>query len=148
MEILTFDFVGNRAAEQVERIIKVFEKYGMHGIFTIWSNNMEENDSSQCKDDACWQAFRDAYNSGTVTLGSHSINHLDFREYSEKYGLWEFAESKSIIEEKIGNGCIVEILNWPFESIPDWYQSIEEIGYKAAFGGNTYDLYDNSVKNK
>ena len=97
-----------------------FEQYTMNGIFTIWVSQMNEEESEQCANDACWQIFRDAYNSGLATIGSHSMTHQDFATDSAQDGLKELADSKQIIEEHIGSGYIVNILTWPFESIPSW----------------------------
>lgn len=143
--ILTFD-LGNRSRESITRMLQVFEKYNMHGLFTIWVFGMNDGESVNCPNDSCWQIYRDAYNSGMATIGSHTISHHNFSEVLEKDGLQELAKSKQIIEDNIRNGCVVSILTWPFEAIPSWGNKINTIGFEIAFGGNTYPILRNAAQ--
>lgn len=142
---LTFD-LGNRSGVSITRMLAVFEEYGMHGIFTIMVAQTEEGGSKMCLTNDCLVAFLEAYNSGMATIGSHTITHRDFADVSAEDGLAELAESKRIIEEGIGNGCVVNTLTWPFESIPQWGERIGEVGFEAAFGGNTYPILENAIQ--
>jgi len=144
--LLTFDLAGSDKAVIVPRIVKAFELYGMHGIFNIclWSSEMKKS-PSWCENDECWQNFRDAYNSGTVTIASHSIDHPDFAELSEVAGLMDLEKSRESVEEHIGGDVLVNIIAWPFESVPTWADSVETIGYAVAFGGSTYPISENAV---
>jgi len=142
--VLTFD-LGNASVPAITRIIPVFTRWQMFGIFTIYLDRMNEGQSVLCVNDVCWQAFRDAYLSGYVDIGSHTVTHRDFATLSEAEGLAELATSKSIIEEKIGNDLVVSSLTWPFESVPKWGPDISAIGFNIAFGGNTYPILENSI---
>ena len=142
--VLTFD-VGNGSMIGIHRIITVFTKYQMFGIFTIFVDGMNPEESLKCVNDICWQGYRDAYLSGYVDIGSHTMTHRDFATLTEKEGLAELAVSKNIIEEKIGNGCMVNVLTWPYESVPDWGSDISTIGFTFAFGGNTYPILKNAI---
>ena len=117
----------------------------MFGIFTIYSHGMDPSESISCKGDICWPAYRDAYASGYVTIGSHTLTHRDFATLSADEGLQELSASKALIENKIGHGLVVNILTWPYESVPSWGNQISSIGFKAAFGGNTYPILSNTV---
>jgi hypothetical protein len=148
--ILTFD-MGAHSSQYVPRMLDVFRKYQMFGLFTIYhpSNHSEGMDagSANCPDDRCWEAFRIAYNSGYATIGTHTITHRDFAQVDEKEGMAEIEKSKQIIEENIGNGCEVFLLTWPLESVPSWAKNLKSIGIDLAFGGNTigYGILKNAV---
>jgi peptidoglycan/xylan/chitin deacetylase (PgdA/CDA1 family) len=142
--VLTFD-IGNGSISAINRIIPVFANYQMFGIFTIFVDGMGADESSKCVNDICWQTYRDAYLSGYVDIGSHTMTHRDFATMTEEEGLAELTTSKNIIEENIGNGLIVTTLTWPFESVPEWGPSISSIGFTTAFGGNTYPILENSI---
>jgi hypothetical protein len=146
--ILTFD-LGNNGINSVPRMLEVFRKYQMFGLFTITHYGMDAGTSNLCPDDRCWEAFRIAHNSGYATIGTHTISHSDFSQKDEADGLAELEESKRIIEEKIGNGCEIFILTWPLEAVPVWAQDLKNIGIDIAFGGYTYPILENAVwKNK
>jgi peptidoglycan/xylan/chitin deacetylase (PgdA/CDA1 family) len=142
--VLTFD-MGYNSAKAIHRIIPEFEKYGMFGIFTIFTKFMNEGESVNCVNDACWEAFRYAYLSGYVDIGSHTMTHRDFATLSEKEGMNELANSKETIEEHVGNGCIVSILTWPYESVPKWGKDISQIGFTIAFAGYQYPILQNAM---
>jgi peptidoglycan/xylan/chitin deacetylase (PgdA/CDA1 family) len=142
--VLTFD-IGNGSISAINRIIPVFANYQMFGIFTIFVDGMSAEESSKCVNDICWQTYRDAYLSGYVDIGSHTVHHLDFATLSQEEGLAELITSKNIIEENIGNGCVVTTLTWPFESVPEWGPNISSIGFLTAFGGNTYPILENTI---
>jgi hypothetical protein len=147
--ILTFDLGGHSSQFSVPRVLNVFRKYQMFGLFTIYhpSNPSEGMDagSTYCPDDRCWEAFRIAYNSGYATIGTHTITHRDFAQVDEKEGMAEIQNSINIIEEKIGNGCKVFSLTWPLESVPAWAKNLKSIGIDLAFGGYTYPILENAV---
>jgi peptidoglycan/xylan/chitin deacetylase (PgdA/CDA1 family) len=144
--ILTFD-MGNPEScgpEPVERITNVFNKYNMHGIFTIWTIQMDDDPSRGfCTNNSCWDAYKKATTLGVATMGTHTNSHRDFATLSSREGLRELALSKQKIEEKTNSKC--EVLTWPYESIPEWAKSIDNIGIYTAFGGNTYTMKENAV---
>lgn len=142
--LLTFD-MGNGSLASIERMLKVFQEYKMFGIFTIFTYGMDPSQSVTCKGDICWPAYRDAYASGYATIGSHTLTHRDFATLSASEGLNELAQSKALIESKIGQGLIVNVLTWPFESIPSWGSQISSVGFEAGFGGNTYPILSNTA---
>ncbi len=142
--ILTFD-LGNNGINSVPRMLEVFRKYQMFGLFTITHYGMDAGTSVLCPDDRCWDVFRDAHNSGYVTIGTHTISHADFSLKTREDGLAELTESKRIIEEKIGNGCEVFLLTWPLEAVPSWAKDLKTIGIDIAFGGNTYPILQNAA---
>lgn len=142
--ILTFD-LGNNGINSVPRMIEVFRKYQMFGLFTITHYGMDAATSFYCPDERCWDVYRMAHDSGYATIGTHTITHRDFSLIEESEGLAEIQQSKQIIEEKIGNGCEVFLLTWPFEAIPSWAAKLKDIGIVIAFGGNTYFIPKNTV---
>lgn len=142
--VLTFDLGDN--PNSVERMLEVFQRYNIHGIFTIYSMGMgPENPSSNCLNDACWKEINKAYTSGLATIGSHTLKHRDFAKLSKDVGLEQLLESKNLIETMVGDGCKVNILTWPFESCPEWAKEIKNIGYEAAFGGYSRPILENGI---
>jgi peptidoglycan/xylan/chitin deacetylase (PgdA/CDA1 family) len=152
--LLTFDLGAHSSQVSVPRMLDVFRKYQMFGLFTIYhpsnqSEGMDAGSSFYCPDDRCWEAFRIAYNSGYATIGTHTITHRDFAQVDEKEGMAEIEKSKQIIEENIGNGCEIFLLTWPLESVPSWAKNLKSIGIELAFAGYTYPILENAVwKNK
>jgi peptidoglycan/xylan/chitin deacetylase (PgdA/CDA1 family) len=143
--ILTFDLGNHSSQSSVPRVIEVFRKYQMFGIFAIYHYGMDAGTSILCPDDRCWEAFRIAYNSGYATIGTHTISHRDFTKVDKKDGMAEIQNSINIIEEKIGNGCEVFSLTWPLEAVPSWAEELKSIGIDLAFGGYTYPILQNAV---
>ena len=143
--ILTFDLGDNTSQVKVPRMIEVFRKYQMFGLFTLYHGRMDPGTTVNCPDERCWDAFRTAFLTGYVTIGTHTITHRDFSLLDKETGLAELAESKRIIEEKISNGCEVFILTWPLEAVPTWAAEIKSIGIDIAFAGYTYPILQNAV---
>jgi peptidoglycan/xylan/chitin deacetylase (PgdA/CDA1 family) len=142
--ILTFD-LGNNGINSVPRMLEVFRKYQMFGLFTITHYGMDAGSSVYCPDERCWEVFRMAHESGYVTIGTHTISHRDFSLTDKEAGLAEIAESKRIIEEKMGDDCEVFLLTWPLEAVPSWAKELKTIGIDIAFGGNTYPILQNAA---
>lgn len=142
--ILTFD-LGNNGVNSVPRMLEVFRKYQMFGLFTITHYGMDAGSSAFCPDERCWEVYRMAHESGYVTIGTHTISHQDFSLIGKEKGLTEIAESKRIIEEKMGADCEVFLLTWPLEAVPSWAKELKTIGIEIAFGGNTYPILQNAA---
>ena len=141
--VLTFDIVGEIKSHMVPRIAQTMKKHGMHGILTIKTMNMGSSDC--CPGTCCWEDIRKGYETGVLTIGSHSVYHVSSPLLSKENGLIEFSNSKSIIEEGVGNDITVNILTWPYEDVPTWKDSLTSIGFEIAFAGTVYPLEDNTI---
>jgi peptidoglycan/xylan/chitin deacetylase (PgdA/CDA1 family) len=132
--ILTTDS-GNTSIESVPRMIPVLQKTGMHFISFIWTRYMLASESESCREDICWNTFRDARDSGVFSFGTHSETHRDLALLSQKVGVEDLLTSKKEIEYFLG--VSPQLISWPFESIPTWAPVLAEHGFVGAFAGNS-----------
>lgn len=143
--ILTTDS-GAISRTSLARMVPVLQDTGMHFISLIWTHNMSADESLACTEDACWEAFRQARDSGTFSFGSHSETHRDLALLSKADGFNDLLTSKKKIEDALG--VSPRFLSWPFESVPSWAPDLQEIGFMGAFagGGSRKTMADNVVR--
>ncbi len=138
--ILTSDS-GRSSKGSFSRIIPLFQKleaeYGVspHMMSFIWTNGMTEEETIACKDDACWQMFREVRDSGFFTIGSHTETHRSFGDLGLKDSAWDLREASGKIFLNLG--LRVYGITWPFEVCSPFDPMLENLGYKFAFGGWT-----------
>jgi peptidoglycan/xylan/chitin deacetylase (PgdA/CDA1 family) len=140
--ILTTDS-GNVSQTSLGRMIPVLQDTGMHFISLIWTRYMQANESILCQEDHCWNAFREARDSGVFSFGSHSETHRDFAQLGMEDGLKDLLESKKEIEDSLG--VSPQLISWPFESVPTWANILSDYGFVGAFagGGSRKTMLDN-----
>jgi peptidoglycan/xylan/chitin deacetylase (PgdA/CDA1 family) len=143
--ILTTDS-GNISKTSLGRMIPVLQQTGMHFISLIWTRYMQANESILCKEDICWNTFREARDSGVFSFGSHSESHDHFAQLSQEDGLKDFLESKKEIEDSLG--ISPQLISWPFEEVPEWASILADYGFVGAFagGGSRKTMQDNVIK--
>jgi len=138
--ILTSDS-GRSSKDSFSRIIPLFQRleaeYGVspHMMSFIWTDGMTEAETMACKDDFCWQLFRDVIDSGYFTIGSHTETHRHFNEVTLSDTRWDLTQASSEIYDNLGVN--VYGITWPFENCSPYNPLLEELGYKFAFGGWT-----------
>lgn len=130
--ILTTDS-GSVSKTSLARMIPVLQETGMHFISFLWTRYMRADESITCQEDACWTAFRDALDSGTFSMGTHTETHRDFALLSEADGINDLLESKKEIEDTLG--VSPTLISWPFESVPNWADELRNYGFVGAFAG-------------
>jgi peptidoglycan/xylan/chitin deacetylase (PgdA/CDA1 family) len=130
--ILTTDS-GNVSQPSLARMIPVLQETGMHFISLIWTRYMQSSESTLCQEDVCWNAFREARDSGVFSFGSHTETHRDFALLSREDGLNDLLESKKEIEDSLG--VSPQLISWPFESVPGWADILADYGFAGAFAG-------------
>lgn len=140
--ILTTDS-GNASIVSLPRMIPVLQETGMHFISFIWTRYMLANESISCQEDVCWNAFREARDSGVFSFGTHTESHRDFALLSQADGVSDLLESKKEIEDSLG--VSPQLISWPFESVPAWASSLAEYGFVGAFAGNSRYLMEENV---
>jgi len=142
--ILTTDS-GNVSHTSLERMTPVLQETGMHFISLIWTRFMQANESVLCQGDICWNAFRDAKDSGVFSFGSHSETHRDLALLSPQEGLIDMLDSKKEIEDMLG--ITPQLISWPFESVPSWAPILADHGYVGSFagGGSRKTMLENVV---
>jgi len=136
--ILTSDS-GNPSKESNLSIIEQFSeltaKYGYrpHIQSYIWTFNMTAEESSKCKNDACWESFRNAMNSGFFTFGTHSESH---HEFGLETGEFLYRDLKQSLDEIYENmGIQVYAITWPHESCSKETEILSDLGITIGFGG-------------
>ncbi|HOX96604.1 MAG TPA: polysaccharide deacetylase family protein [Candidatus Woesebacteria bacterium] len=142
--ILTTDSGGN-SDESMPRMIALFgnleAEYGVapHMISFIWTTSMDPELEIQCRDDACWQTFREAIQSGYFTIGSHTETHRDFSTLTDVDTTWDLETAAKTINSNLGIN--VYGISWPFEKCSTNPTLVSNMGYKFAFGGFSRDRY-------
>lgn len=83
-----------------------------------------------------WQQIKELSESGLVTIGSHSMNHLNLNEVESEDELrYEIAESRIILEEALNRK--VSLFSYPFGGLNNNARLMaDKAGYKAAVGTN------------
>lgn len=112
-------------------IIPALERYSFHGILFALTRNMKDT----CKDNfMCWGQLREWEQAGLIEVGSHGINHPDYRTASTPARLWDLRESKRVIESKLGHP--ISLFAWPYDSVPSHPDILLKLfGYKLGFAG-------------
>ncbi|MFC2028395.1 polysaccharide deacetylase family protein [Chloroflexota bacterium] len=131
--ILTTDS-GNTSKTSLIRMIPVLQETGMHFISLIWTRLMLASESIVCQDDGCWNAFREAKDSGVYSFGAHTESHKAFAELTEDEGVSDLLQNKKEIEDNLG--VSPRLISWPHESIPPWAPVLSKHGFVGAFAGN------------
>lgn len=142
--ILTTDS-GNVSHTSLGRMIPVLQETGMHFISLIWTRFMQANESVLCREDICWDGFREAKDSGVFSFGSHSETHRDLALLSPEEGLKDMLESKKEIEDMLG--ITPQLISWPFESVPSWAPILADYGFIGSFagGGSRKTMQENVI---
>jgi peptidoglycan/xylan/chitin deacetylase (PgdA/CDA1 family) len=142
--ILTTDS-GNVSQTSLARMIPVLQDTGMHFISLIWTRYMQATESVLCREDVCWNGFRDAQASGVFSFGSHSETHRDLASLTREEGLVDMLDSKKEIEDMLG--ITPQLISWPFESVPSWASILAEHDFVGAFagGGSRKTMLENVI---
>ena len=126
---------GNVSQPSLTRMIPTLEETGMHFQSYIWTKEMDEGEHQLCHKDACWDAFNRAYETGLFSFGTHSEEHKAMAHMNYQDGLADLLESKNDIETNMD--VEVQLISWPFESVPSWASKLSEYGYIGGFAGNS-----------
>jgi len=132
--ILTSD-TDYDSRDKIERMTPVLKNTGMHFILFLWTHDMSEDESVLCKNNGCWNFFNDMKGSGMYSFGTHTETHRHMNQLSYEDGIKEIMQSKNEIEDNLGEK--VNLIAWPFESIPKWAPRLEEYGFDGGFAGNS-----------
>jgi peptidoglycan/xylan/chitin deacetylase (PgdA/CDA1 family) len=139
--ILTTDAGGGTFMPVLPRISTLFksleDEYGVapHMLSFIWTASMNPEKEGECKDDACYEVYRTALNTGYFTFGTHTETHRDFANLKEDDATWDLQTSMDKIQEELG--IRVYSLSWPYESCSADTGMLTSLGIKYAFGGSS-----------
>ncbi len=123
--LLTFDdnYVG-----QYKYAFPLLKKYNYPA---VWSVHTRFVGTGGQKPKATWEQLREMQKSGLVTVASHTVNHLNLKDLSEKEIEKEVTESKKVLEQELG--ISIDYFTYPEGDFTDRARDkIKKAGYKAA----------------
>jgi peptidoglycan/xylan/chitin deacetylase (PgdA/CDA1 family) len=116
-----------------EVIVPTLVKYSFHAAFFVLTSNIKDVQPAKTNF-ICWSHLREWEKTGLIEIGSHSINHPDFRPTGTATRLRELRESKRIIESKLGH--LISLFAWPYDSVPNHPDILLKLfGYTLGFAG-------------
>ena len=144
--ILTTD-ISSQTVNSLASIAQTFaaleQQYGVrpHMIVYPWTGDMLERPGIACEGDSCWQALRDARDSGFFTFGAHSQTHPDFSTVGFEQLETDWMTSRQAMLNNLGLN--VYSLAWPFEVCSQDTQAMLNMGFTIGWGGVTKPITQN-----
>jgi hypothetical protein len=144
--ILTTD-ISSQTVNSLYSITQTFstleQQYGVrpHMIVYPWTGDMLERPGIACEGDSCWQALRDARDSGFFTFGAHSQTHPDFSTVGFEQLETDWLTSRQAMLNNLGLN--VYSLAWPFEVCVQDTQTMLNMGFTIGWGGVTKPITQN-----
>jgi len=144
--ILTTD-ISSQTVNSLYSIAQTFaaleQQFGLkpHMIVYPWTGDMLERPGIACESDSCWQALRNARDSGFFTFGSHSQTHPDFSTVGFEQLETDWMSSKQAMLNNLG--LDVYSLAWPFEVCSQDTQAMMDMGFTIGWGGVTKPIAEN-----
>jgi poly-beta-1,6-N-acetyl-D-glucosamine N-deacetylase len=123
--LLTFDdnYVG-----QYKYAFPLLQKYNYPA---VWSVHTKFVGTGGKKPKATWDNLREMQKSGLITIASHTVNHINFRELDDAKIAKELKESKAVLEKELG--ITIEYFTYPEGDYTERSkQLVQDAGYKAA----------------
>ena len=123
--LLTFDdnYLG-----QYKYVFPLLKKYNYPA---VWSVHTRFVGTGGQKPKANWDQLREMQKSGLVTIASHTVNHLNLKDLSEKEIEKEVTESKKVLEKELG--VSIDYFTYPEGDFTDISRDkLKKAGYKAA----------------
>jgi len=144
--ILTTD-ISSQTVNSLASIAQTFavleQQYGVRPQMIVypWTGDMLERPGIACESDSCWQALRDARDSGFFTFGAHSQTHPDFSTVGFEQLETDWMTSKQAMLNNLGLN--VYSLAWPFEVCSQDTQAMLNMGFTIGWGGVTKPITQN-----
>jgi peptidoglycan/xylan/chitin deacetylase (PgdA/CDA1 family) len=131
--VLRFDVGGSHFADYTDVVIPTLRRYHMHGLFFIQASQTRD----ECEGEfTCWATLAGWQREGLISIGSHSLYHIDYTTLSPEQIVLDAGRSKAIIEHKLG--VTVQGLCYPFDAVnPAAFEILKDLGYRFAVGGYT-----------
>ncbi len=131
--VLRFDIGLPDYEEYSEIVIPMLREYGFHAFVFVLTTSFTD-DCSHPENMICWDDLVAWEEEGLITVGSHGIEHPDYKLITQAYKKWDAGESKKIIEEALGHP--IYWFAYPYDSVPDNPNLLlEPLGYWGAFTG-------------
>lgn len=132
--VLRFD-LGDRKFDEFENIVvPELRKRRMVGHFYIAVGEIGDDENGK----TYWDKIVQWYKEGIISVGSHSVNHPDFRQISLSWAREEAQKSKERIKDEFKKrGVDINIIGFafPFDSVPREIQFLKDAGYEYALAG-------------
>lgn len=144
--ILTTD-ISSQTVNSLASIAQTFaaleQQYGVRPQMIVypWTGDMLERPGIACESNSCWQALRDARDSGFFTFGAHSQTHPDFSTVGFEQLETDWMTSKQAMLNNLGLN--VYSLAWPFEVCSQDTQAMLNMGFTIGWGGVTKPITQN-----
>jgi biofilm PGA synthesis lipoprotein PgaB len=123
--LLTFDdnYVG-----QYKYAFPLLKQYNYPA---VWSVHTRFVGTGGQKPKATWDQLREMQASGLITVASHTVNHINFRDLSDAQIDKELTESKKVLEKELK--VAIDYFTYPEGDFTDSArEKIQKAGYKAA----------------
>ncbi|NUN65639.1 polysaccharide deacetylase family protein [Pseudanabaena biceps] len=123
--LLTFDdnYIG-----QYKYAFPLLKKYNYPA---VWSVHTRFVGAGGKKPKATWDQLREMQQTGLITIASHTVNHINFKDLSDDQIDKELTESKKVLEKELG--VTIDYFTYPEGDFTDIArEKIKKAGYKAA----------------
>jgi peptidoglycan/xylan/chitin deacetylase (PgdA/CDA1 family) len=131
--VLRFDVGESHFDDYATVIVPALRRHGLHGVFFVLASRTHD-DCDGLR--ACWPTLMAWVDEGLISLESHSLWHLDYRELPPEQIVADAMQSKALIEAKAG--VTVHGLCYPFDSVnPAAFAILRDLGYAYAVAGPT-----------
>lgn len=123
--LLTFDdnYIG-----QYKYAFPLLKKYNYPA---VWSVHTRFVGTGGQKPKATWDQLREMQKSGLITVASHTVNHINFKDLSDPEIEKEVTESKKVLEKELQ--VSIDYFTYPEGDFTDRARGqIQKAGYKAA----------------
>jgi peptidoglycan/xylan/chitin deacetylase (PgdA/CDA1 family) len=113
-------------------VIPTLEKHSFHAVFFVLTSSMKDTPKGNY---VCWDHLREWEQAGLIEVGSHGVNHPDYRKASTPTRLSDLKTSKRTIEMKLGHP--VSFFAFPYDSVPNHPDVLLKLfGYQLGFAGH------------
>ena len=123
--LLTFDdnYIG-----QYQYAFPLLKKYNYPA---VWSVHTRFVGTGGKKPKATWDQLREMSKSGLITVASHTVNHLNLKDLSDREIEKEVTESKKVLEKELG--IAIDYFTYPEGDFTERArEKIKNAGYKGA----------------
>jgi peptidoglycan/xylan/chitin deacetylase (PgdA/CDA1 family) len=113
-------------------VIPALEKHSFHAVFFVLTSSIKDTPRNNF---VCWDHLREWEQAGLIEVGSHGVNHPDYRKASTPTRLLDLRTSKRTIETKLGHS--ISLFAFPYDSVPNHPDILLKLfSYRLGFAGH------------
>jgi peptidoglycan/xylan/chitin deacetylase (PgdA/CDA1 family) len=117
-----------------EVIVPALVKYSLRAAFFILTSSIKDVPPAK-GNFISWNHLREWEQTGCVEIGSHGVNHPDYRKAGTPTRLWDLGTSKRTIETRLGHP--ISLFSWPYDSVPNHPDVLLKLfNYALGFAGH------------